>query len=70
MLPTFSRFWVRLPLSMPAALRSMSLAGGVLRMKVKERSSKTVTSAGTIWPACEVVFSLYSLQNAMMLIAC
>jgi hypothetical protein len=46
------------PLSRPAALRSRSAAGGVLRMKVNDRSSKIVIWAGMIWPALSAVFSL------------
>ena len=42
----------------PAALRRRSAAGGVLRMNVKERSSKIVIWAGMIWPALSAVFSL------------
>ena len=41
-----------------------SEAGGVFRTNVKERSSKTVISTGTMLPAWLAVFSLYSLQNA------
>ena len=37
--PIVSRFGVPEPFSMPAALRSRSAAGGVLRMNVNERSS-------------------------------
>ena len=46
------------PFSMPAALRSRSAAGGVLRMKVNERSSKIVIWAGMTWPALSAVRSL------------
>ena len=56
--PMVSRFGVPEPLSIPAALRSRSAAGGVLRMNVNERSSKTVIWAGIIWPALSAVFSL------------
>ena len=49
-LPAVSRPVVAEPLSTPAALRSRSAAGGVLRMKVKLRSSKIVIWAGMIWP--------------------
>ncbi len=56
--PTVSRLVVPAPFSTPAALRSRSAAGGVLRMKLNERSSKTVIWAGMIWPALSAVFSL------------
>ena len=48
--PTVSRRSCRAPFSTPAALRRRSAAGGVLRMNVNERSSKTVIWAGMIWP--------------------
>ena len=41
--------------------------GGVLRMNVNDRSSKTVISAGTIVPRCDSLAALYCLQNSMML---
>ena len=56
--PTFSRFGVWEPFSTPAALRSRSAAGGVLRMNENERSSKIVIWAGMIWPVLSAVFSL------------
>jgi len=56
--PAVSRLAVAEPLSMPAALRRRSAAGGVLRMKVNERSSKIVIWAGMICPALSAVFSL------------
>ena len=56
--PTVSRRAVIEPFSTPAALRSRSAAGGVLRMNVNERSSNTVIWAGMIWPALSAVFSL------------
>ena len=56
--PTFSRPVVAAPFSTPAALRRRSAAGGVLRMKVNERSSKIVIWAGMTWPALSAVFSL------------
>ena len=55
------------PLSTPAALRSMSAAGGVLSTNVKLRSSKMVIWAGMTWPAWAAVFSLYDLVNSTML---
>ena len=46
--PATSFFGVPEPFSIPAALRSRSAAGGVLRMKLNERSSKIVIWAGMI----------------------
>src|SRR5207237_7354911 len=69
-LPTFSLFGTADPFSIPAALRIRSAAGGVFVTNVKERSSKTVTTAGTIVPANFAVRSLYSLMNAIMLMPC
>ena len=56
--PTVPRPVVALPFSTPAALRSRSAAGGVLRMNVNERSSKIVIWAGITWPAWAAVRSL------------
>ena len=56
--PTVSRLAVPAPFSIPAALRRRSAAGGVLRMKLNERSSKIVIWAGMICPALSAVFSL------------
>ena len=53
-----SRPVVAEPFSTPAALRSRSAAGGVLRMKVKLRSSKMVIWAGMTWPVWAAVRSL------------
>src|SRR5579885_170665 len=58
------------PFSMPAALSRSTAAGGVFKMKSKERSSKTVISTGTMVPAWSWVLALYSLQNCMMLTPC
>jgi hypothetical protein len=57
-LPTFSRFVGPEPLSRPAAFFRRSPAGGVLRTKLNERSSKIVICAGMIWPALSAVRSL------------
>ena len=65
--PAVLRFGVPEPLSTPAALRSRSAAGGVLRMNVNERSEKTVISTGITLPACDEVFSLYSFTNCIIL---
>eukprot|EP00320_Phaeocystis_rex_P019625 CAMPEP_0119069888 /NCGR_PEP_ID=MMETSP1178-20130426/32049_1 /TAXON_ID=33656 /ORGANISM="unid sp, Strain CCMP2000" /LENGTH=170 /DNA_ID=CAMNT_0007051689 /DNA_START=168 /DNA_END=680 /DNA_ORIENTATION=- len=59
-------FGMPLPFAILAAFFSSSDAGGVLRMKVKLRSSNTDISTGTIVPACAEVRALYSLQNIMM----
>src|SRR3970282_332792 len=68
--PTFWRIWAGLPFSSPAAFLIRSVAGGVLREKVNERSSKTMISTGMMLPDWEEVRSLYSLQKAMMLAPC
>src|SRR5438445_2173674 len=39
-------------------------------MKLNDRSSKIVISAGTIWPRWFSVAALYALQKSMMLIPC
>src|ERR1035437_7121546 len=62
-LPTVSRPAVAVPFWTPAALRRRSGAGGVLRMKVKERSSKIVIWAGITWPALSGGWSLLDLVN-------
>src|SRR5439155_13077715 len=64
--PTTSRPAVWDPFSRPAAARSSTGVGGVLVMKVKERSSKTVISTGTIVPRWDSVWALYILQKSMM----
>ena len=58
------------PLSIPSASRIRTAAGGVLVMKVNERSSKTVISTGMIVPASACVCALNALQNSMMLTPC
>src|SRR4029079_17799398 len=50
----------------PAAFLRSTLAGGVFRTKVNERSEKTVITTGMIMSPCEAVLELQSLQNAMM----
>ena len=45
--PTFSRFGSADPFSAPAARFSSAAASGALVTNVKDRSSKTVISAGT-----------------------
>ena len=44
--------------SRPAFWRSSTGVGGVLRMNVNVRSSKTVISTGTIVPTCDSVAAL------------
>merc|ERR1719313_1656418 len=56
-----------LPFWILAAFLSSSEQGGVLRMKVNERSSKTEISTGMTVPAWSDVRALYSLQNIIML---
>src|SRR4051795_2371813 len=58
------------PFSTPAALRISRAAGGVLVMKVNDRSSYTEISTGTTLPRCASVAALYCLQNSMMLTPC
>jgi hypothetical protein len=57
-LPTRSRPGVSAPLSTPAASRSSTGVGGVLRTNVNDRSSKTVISTGTIVPRWDSVAAL------------
>src|SRR5207302_844307 len=64
--PAPSRPGVIEPLSTPAAWRSSTGVGGVLRMNVNERSSKTVISTGTIVPRWFSVWALYILQKSMI----
>src|ERR1700730_13679798 len=68
-LPTFSLFGVPEPLGTPAAFSRSTGAGGVLVMKVKERSAYTVITTGIVRPARSgaLVRSLNCLQNSMML---
>ena len=65
--PTTSRPGVSDAFSSPAAARSRTGVGGVLVMKVNERSSKMVISTGTIVPRWLSVWELYILQKSMML---
>src|SRR5215472_13789767 len=69
-LPTFSLLGAPEPLAIPAARFSSTEAGGVLVMKVKERSLYTVITTGMIRPAISLfwVRALNCLQNSMMLI--
>ena len=54
------------PLSTPAAWRRSTGVGGVFRMNVNDRSSKTVISTGTIVPRWFSVCALYILQKSMI----
>ena len=56
--PAASRPGVVDPLATPAAARSSTGVGGVLMTKVKDRSSKTVISAGTTVPRWDSVAAL------------
>src|ERR1700758_3568138 len=69
-LPTLSLFGVPDPLAMPAARFNRIEAGGVLVMKVNERSLYTETTTGMISPSISfwLVLALNCLQNSMMLI--
>src|SRR5680860_298954 len=67
---TLSRFGSPEPLEIPAACLIRIAAGGVLVMKVNERSSKTVISTGMIVPLSPWVCALKALQNSMMLTPC
>ncbi len=67
---TFSLCGSAEPFSILAACRSITAAGGVLVTKVKDRSSKTEISTGTMVPVWLAVASLYALTNSMMLTPC
>ena len=68
--PTLTLCGTAEPLSRPAALRISRAAGGVLVMKVNERSSNTEISTGTTLPRWDSVAALYCLTNSMMLTPC
>ena len=68
--PTFSVWGSPEPLGIPAASLIRTAAGGVLVMKVNERSSKTVISTGMIVPESAWVWALNALQNSMMFTPC
>src|SRR5208337_5522609 len=68
-LPTLSLLGAPDPLAIPAARFSNTDAGGVLVIKVNERSLYTVITTGTISPSssfCELR-ALNCLQNSMIL---
>src|SRR3954454_133472 len=68
--PTFSRCGSPEPFSMPIAWRMRTAAGGVLVMKVNDRSSKTVITTGIVVPMSPWVWALNALTNSMMLMPC
>src|SRR5439155_8912031 len=68
--PTLMRFGSDEPLSSRSASLISTAAGGVLVMKVNERSSNTVISTGVIRPFWSAVCALNALQNSMMLTPC
>src|SRR5258708_37473056 len=70
-LPTLVRFGSPDPLAKPAAFFRRADTGGILVIKVKLRSSKTVITAGMTMPGSLVfVRSLNCLQKSMMLTPC
>jgi hypothetical protein len=64
--PTCSLPGVLEPFSRPAARLSSTAAGGVLVMKVNDRSAYTVITTGMTSPAWPCVCALNALQNSMM----
>src|SRR5271169_2807055 len=66
-LPTLLLLGIGEPLAAPLALISSTEAGGLLVMKVKERSANTVTITGMIRPCMFWVCALNALQNSMIL---
>src|SRR5207249_1837390 len=69
--PTLLRLGTPEAVAMPAAFFNKEEMGGILVMNVKERSSKTVMTAGMIMPASMVlVRSLNCLQKSMMFTPC
>ena len=69
-MPTLVLCGSPLPLSTPAAFLISSGAGGVLVMKVNDRSSKTVISTGMTLPRWDSVAALYCFTKSMMLTPC
>src|SRR5450631_373029 len=69
-LPTLVLFGIADPLEMPTAFMIKTGTGGVLVMKVKERSAKTVMTTGVIVPSSAWVLALKALQNSMMFTPC
>src|SRR5689334_11004702 len=68
--PTLFLFGSADPLAMLAARFSSTAAGGVLVMKLYDRSAYTVTTTGMIRPSSFEVFALKFLQKSMMLTPC
>src|SRR5580658_3518026 len=68
-LPTRFLFGSAEPFAMPTARLISTGTGGVLVMKVKERSEKMVITTGMISPSWSLaeVFALKALQNSMIL---
>ena len=64
--PTLFLFGTPEAVSMPAAFLIRTGAGGVLVMKLKERSAYTVMTTGMIMPIWFLVRSLNSLVKDMM----
>src|SRR6476659_9188360 len=65
--PTFVLLGSFEPAAMLAAFFNSTAAGGLLVIKVKLLSLKTVITTGRMSPACFWVAALNSLQNAMIL---
>src|SRR5438552_14304913 len=65
--PTFVLFGSADPFAMLAARFNSTGAGGVLVMKVYDRSAYTVTTTGMMSPSSFAVFALKFLQKSMML---
>src|SRR5262249_46535822 len=68
--PTLFLFGSADPFAMLAARLSSTDAGGVLVMKLYDRSAYTVTTTGMINPSSLAVFALKFLQKSMMLTPC
>src|SRR6187397_2477502 len=68
--PTLFLFGSAEPFAMFAARLSRIGAGGVLVMKVYERSAYTVTTTGMMSPSSLAVFALKFLQKSMILTPC
>jgi hypothetical protein len=68
--PTLSLCGSLDPLSTFAAFLSKTAAGGVLVIKLKDRSPKTVITTGIIIPFWSWVLALKALQNSIMFTPC
>src|SRR5277367_6499526 len=71
-LPTLFLLGSAEPFAIPTARLISTGTGGVLVMKVKERSEKIVITTGMISPSWSLadVLALKALQNSMMLTPC